>query len=156
MGVKPTQCRCASEALLGRFHTKGTLPGLQPLVDLCNAALLAFAISLPVFDLDRVSGDLELRHATERGIKESVGGGAEHHDPGEAIFSDEAGHAHARRWANRQRGRSAVRDRTNRALIVAQALHPTAAEDVARPAAELRMIVVALPSSAAVEKRRVA
>ena len=47
MGLKPTQYRCASEALLRRFRKEGCLPLLHPLVDLCNAASLAFAWYAP-------------------------------------------------------------------------------------------------------------
>ena len=46
------------------------------------------------------------------------------------IFADQAGQAHARRWTNRQSGRSAVRDTTSTALIVAEALHDSAPADV--------------------------
>ena len=38
MGLKPTQYRCAAEALLRRYRKDGSLPSLHPLVDLCNAA----------------------------------------------------------------------------------------------------------------------
>ena len=38
MGLKPTQYRCASEALLRRLRKDGALPQLHPLIDLCNAA----------------------------------------------------------------------------------------------------------------------
>ena len=51
MGLKPTQYRCASEALLRRFRKEGTLPQLHPLVDVCNAVSLAFAIPVAVFDV---------------------------------------------------------------------------------------------------------
>src|SRR2546430_985375 len=44
MGLKPTQYRCAAESLLRRFRKEGSLPRLHPLVDLCNAVSLAFAI----------------------------------------------------------------------------------------------------------------
>ena len=37
MGLKPTQYRCASEALLRRFRKEGSLPQIHPLIDLCNA-----------------------------------------------------------------------------------------------------------------------
>ena len=50
MGLKPTQYRCASESLLRRFRKEGSLPALHPLVDLCNAISLAFAIPLAVLD----------------------------------------------------------------------------------------------------------
>ena len=48
------------------------------------------------------------------------------------IFADAAGHAHARRWTNRQSGLSAVRDDTRSVLIVAEALHESAGNDVAK------------------------
>ena len=46
------------------------------------------------------------------------------------IFADAAGQAHARRWTNRQSGLSAMRDDTHSVLIVAEALHGSAASDV--------------------------
>jgi DNA/RNA-binding domain of Phe-tRNA-synthetase-like protein len=53
-------------------------------------------------------------------------------DPGEVTFADAANRAHARRWTHRQSGLSAVRDETREVLVVMEALHPTAAADVAR------------------------
>jgi hypothetical protein len=44
IGLKPTQYRCASEALLRRYRKDKTLPHIHPLVDLCNAASVAYAI----------------------------------------------------------------------------------------------------------------
>ena len=49
---------------------------------------------------------------------------------GRGDLRDGAGRAHARRWTNRQSGYSAVRDTTRTALIVAEALHGSAAGDV--------------------------
>jgi DNA/RNA-binding domain of Phe-tRNA-synthetase-like protein len=63
MGLKPTQYRCASEALLRRFRKEGTLPQLHPLVDVCNAVSLAFAIPVAVFDVAKISHGLEVRYA---------------------------------------------------------------------------------------------
>ena len=57
--------------------------------------------------------------------------------PGEVIFADQAGRAHARRWTNRQSGLSAVRDDTAAVLIVAEALHEAAAADVGELTATL-------------------
>jgi DNA/RNA-binding domain of Phe-tRNA-synthetase-like protein len=48
------------------------------------------------------------------------------------IFADDAGYAHARRWTNRQSGRSAVRDNTSAVLFVTEAMHATAPDDVPR------------------------
>ena len=64
LGLKPTQYRSASESLLRRFRKEGSLPRLHPLVDLCNAVSLAFAIPVAVLDLSAVAGPLEVRYAT--------------------------------------------------------------------------------------------
>jgi DNA/RNA-binding domain of Phe-tRNA-synthetase-like protein len=131
MGLKPTQYRCASESLLRRFRIQGSLPRLHPLVDLCNAVSLASAIPVAVLDVAQITGPLEVRYATGDEQYLTFAGDVEHPAPGEVIFADQAGQAHARRWTNRQSGRSAVRDTTHTALIVAEALHDQAPEDIA-------------------------
>lgn len=131
MGMKPTQYRSAAEALLRRFRREGALPRLHPLVDLCNAASLAFALPVAVFDLAGVAEYIEVRPA--RGDEEylAFSGEVERPEPGEVIFADAAGQVHARRWTFRQSRRSAVSDATRRALIVSEGLHAGAAADVA-------------------------
>ena len=131
MGLKPTQYRCASESLLRRFRKEGSLPAVHPLVDLCNALSLAFAIPVAVLDVDQIASPLEVRYATGDETYLTFAGDLEHPAPGEVIFADRAGQAHARRWTNRQSGLSAVRDTTSTALIVAEALHDSAATDIA-------------------------
>src|SRR5262245_59483913 len=64
MGLKPTLYRCASEALLRRFRKEGSLPAIHPLIDLCNAVSLAFALPIAVFDRAKVEGSLEVRYST--------------------------------------------------------------------------------------------
>ena len=137
MGLKPTQYRSASESLLRRFRKEGALPHLHPLIDLCNAVSLAFAIPIAVFDVDRLEGDLEVRHATGTETFETFSGQIEHPETGEVIFADDAGHAHARRWCHRQSAQSAVRDTTSSVLIVAEAMHDDAAADIPRLLATL-------------------
>jgi DNA/RNA-binding domain of Phe-tRNA-synthetase-like protein len=130
MGLKPTQYRCASEALLRRFRKEGTLPELHPLVDVCNAVSLAFAIPVAVFDVSKVSRALEVRYADGDEDYLTFSGETEHPSPHEVIFADQARQVHARRWTNRQSGLSAVQDATATALIVTEALHDTASSDV--------------------------
>jgi DNA/RNA-binding domain of Phe-tRNA-synthetase-like protein len=132
MGLKPTQYRCASESLLRRFRKEGSLPPLHPLVDLCNAISLAFATPIAVFDLSEISGGLQVRYAAGDEQYLTFAGDIENPAPHEVIFADAAGQAHARRWTNRQSGRSAIRDSTSTVLIIAEALHPTAAADMSR------------------------
>jgi len=130
MGLKPTQYRCASEALLRRLRKEGALPPLHPLVDLCNAASAAFAIPVAVFDVSKITGRLEVRYAAGDEDYLTFSGQTEHPSAHEVIFADQAGQVHARRWTNRQSGLSAVRTSTASALIVAEALHDSASSDV--------------------------
>lgn len=131
MGLKPTQYRCAAEALLRRFRKVDNLPRLHPLVDLCNAASLAFAVPVAVFDLANVAGDLTVCQATGHETYLDFSGRRESPDIGEVIFADAAGEAHARRWAHRQSRASAVDFSTRRALIVSEAHHGNAEADIA-------------------------
>ncbi|MFI7120299.1 B3/4 domain-containing protein [Amycolatopsis sp. NPDC049868] len=130
MGLKPTQYRCASESLLRRLRKEGSLPRIHPVIDLCNAVSVAYAIPVAVLDIAKISGSLEVRHA--RGDEKYVtfAGTVEQPNPGEVIFADEDGQAHARRWTNRQSGHSAVSATTSDVLIVSEGLHATAPEDV--------------------------
>jgi DNA/RNA-binding domain of Phe-tRNA-synthetase-like protein len=137
MGLKPTQYRCASEALLRRFRKESSLPRIHPLIDLCNAASLAFAIPVAVFDVAKIAEYLEVRYASGSELYVAFSGDTEHPDPGEVIFADGAGRAHARRWTNRQSGYSAVTDDTARVLIVAEAVHASARADVEKLMATL-------------------
>jgi len=130
MGLKPTQYRCASEALLRRFRKEGRLPQIHPLIDLCNAISLAFAIPVAVFDSSKIGNDLEVRYAAGDETYETFSGELERPEPGEVIFVDNEGRAHARRWTNRQSGHSAVSASTSSALIVAEAMHDTAQADI--------------------------
>jgi DNA/RNA-binding domain of Phe-tRNA-synthetase-like protein len=132
MGLKPTQYRCASEALLRRFRKERSLPQIHPLIDLCNALSLAFAIPVAVFDVAKIAEHIEVRRADGTETYLSFSGDVETPEPGEVIFADAAGQAHARRWTNRQSRLSAVADDTAAALIVAEAMHDTASQDVRR------------------------
>lgn len=129
MGYKPTQYRCASEALLRRFRMEGSLPALHPLVDLCNATSLAFAIPVAVFDVEKINGILSIRHADGDEVYETFSGNMESPEQGEIIYADDDRRAHARRWTNRQSGWSAINSETKTALIVTEALHETAQQD---------------------------
>lgn len=132
MGLKPTQYRCASEALLRRFRKERSLPPIAPIIDLCNAISLAYAIPIAVFDVARIDGGITVRPADGTETYLTFSGETENPESGEIVFADGAGNAHARRWTNRQSALSAVRPATTSVLLVAEALHGAAAADVAR------------------------
>jgi DNA/RNA-binding domain of Phe-tRNA-synthetase-like protein len=132
MGLKPTQYRCASESLLRRFRKEHALPQIHPLIDLCNALSLACAIPIAVFDGGKITEYIEVRHATGAEVYLAFSGEEEHPEPGEVIFADHAGRAHARRWTNRQSRYSAVGPDTTAVLIVAEAMHSAADADIQR------------------------
>ncbi|GAA2721232.1 MULTISPECIES: phenylalanine--tRNA ligase beta subunit-related protein [Streptomyces] len=130
MGLKPTQYRCASEALLRRYRKERSLPAFHPLVDYLNTVSMAFAVPVAVFDCDRVAGGITVRPAEGTEEYTTFQGDSEHPAPGEVVFTDAAGYAHSRRWTFRQSARSVVGPHTERALIVAEALHPSAEADL--------------------------
>lgn len=148
MGLKPTQYRCASESLLRRLRKEGSLPRLNPLIDLCNAVSAAYAIPVAVFDADQITGHLEVRYAAGDETYLAFSGETERPTTGEVIFRDAAGQAHARRWTNRQSARSAVQPATSTVLIMAEALHGSAASDVPELLAAISAEIAALWSVA--------
>jgi DNA/RNA-binding domain of Phe-tRNA-synthetase-like protein len=152
MGLKPTQYRCASEALLRRIRKDGALPRLLPVVDVCNAVSAAFAIPVAVFDLEKVTGQLEVRYADGDEDYLTFAGETEHPGPHEVIFADGERRVHARRWTNRQSGLSAAAESTSTVLIVAEAMHEAAPSDVpeliAALADELKAVWSAAPVTA--------
>lgn len=131
MGLKPTQYRCASEALLRRFRKEGNLPELHPLVDYLNFASMSAGVPIAVFDREKIAGGITVRHARGDERYLTFQGETETPAEGETIFADEEGAAHARRWTHRQSALSAVGPQTDRVLIVSEAHHAGAGSDLA-------------------------
>lgn len=152
MGLEPTRYRSASESLLRRFRKERSLPEIHPLVDLCNAVSLAFAIPIAAFDVAHISEYVEVRYATGTETYLTFSGELETPTEHEVVFVDALERVHARRWTNRQSGLSAVQSSTRSALLVAEAMHATAVADVetllATLAAELQSTWSVHPASA--------
>lgn len=130
MGIKPTQFRCAAEALLRRLRKEGDLPRLHPLVDLCNAVSVAYGVPIATFDVDRVDSNLAVRPASGSELHIELSGDVESPDAGEIVFVDGSNRTHARRWCHRQSALSIIRPETQRALVVIEAMHAEAVGDV--------------------------
>lgn len=144
MGLKPSKYRSAAEALLRRLRKSGELPRLHPMVDICNALSVAFAIPVAVFDIDKVAGYLEVCYAQGSEEYMNLNGEIETPYKGEVIFKDQNGHAHARRWTFRQSKLSTVSSKTARALVLSEGMHESATENVPRLLDKLRKEILAL------------
>ena len=152
MGLKPTQYRCASEALLRRLRKEGALPPTHPFIDLCNATSVAFAIPIAAFDPNRIAGGLVARRAVGTERYETFSGEVEQPEAGEVIFADDESRSHARRWTNRQSGYSAVSAATQSAVVVAEAMHSTGQADLVRLTDSLIQSIKHLWPKASIEK----
>lgn len=137
MGLKPTKHRCAAESLLRRLRKTGDLPTVHPLVDLCNAVSALLAIPIATFDTSRITEALAVIPASGSEEYVSYSGAVEAPEPGEIIFRDVECRAHARRWCCKQSSHSMVRADTDTALIVIEAVHDRASDDVDHAVTEL-------------------
>ncbi|MHA6628898.1 B3/B4 domain-containing protein [Pseudonocardia sichuanensis] len=137
-GAKPTQYRCAAEALLRRLARQSELPSVNALVDIGNLVSIRYALPVAVVDLAGVAAPVTVRFATGDEPFTDLGGGpAGTPEPGEVVFVDREGVACARRWCWRQSAQSATRPGTSEALVIVEALHDGAEDDVAAARAEL-------------------
>ncbi len=59
-GIDPTKYRPSSEALWRRVKKGGSLPKVNPFVDLTNFLSLKFQIPYGLYDVDKIIGDIEL------------------------------------------------------------------------------------------------
>jgi len=130
MDLKPTQYRCAAEALLRRVRKDRTLPKFHPLIDALNAESMKVAIPIAAFDISHVVEGIMVRHAKGDEIYETFQGEVEYPAPEEIIFADAAGQAHSRRWVYRQGAISVVNEKSTAVLAVAEALHDKAIDDL--------------------------
>ena len=59
-GIDPTKYRPSSEALWRRVKKGGSLPEVNPFVDITNFLSLKFQIPYGLYDIDKIKGDIEL------------------------------------------------------------------------------------------------
>lgn len=141
-GVDPTQYRSAAEALLRRLVKQGDLPSVGTLVDLANLVSIRCALPVAVFDQRSVAGGTRVRFAHGHERWADLGASeAEHPEPGEVVFADEADVVSARRWCWRQSAASAVRDDTREILVTIEGHHETAAAEVERALGDLEALL---------------
>jgi DNA/RNA-binding domain of Phe-tRNA-synthetase-like protein len=141
-GVDPTKYRSAAEALLRRLTKQGDLPSIDALVDLANLVSIRYALPVAVFDQRDVAGGTTVRFAHGGETWADLGSSAaEHPQPGEVIFSDEAERVSARRWCWRQSRASAAREDTTEILVTVEGHHDAAPDDIDRAMRDLEALL---------------
>jgi DNA/RNA-binding domain of Phe-tRNA-synthetase-like protein len=140
-GVEPTKYRCAVEALLRHVVKGGTVPHINKLVDLCNYVSLKQVLPVAAYDLDRVSGPVEVRFAQgDEPFLPLYATEIEYPQPGEVVYTDDEG-ALSRRWAWRQADRAKTTPQTTNALVTTEGVNGIEASAVQAAIEELVSLV---------------
>lgn len=103
-GAKPKRTPCSAEALRKRVLRDGTLPAIDPVVDLYNAISIQYAIPVGGENIAAYNGQPRLVIADGSEDFDTVKEGEtvlEHPEPGEAVWRDDTG-VTCRRWNWRQ------------------------------------------------------
>ncbi|WP_369390296.1 B3/4 domain-containing protein [Streptomyces sp. CG1] len=136
-GTNPRRIRPSVDALGRRLAKKGALPRISPAVDSYNAVSVRHGLPAGAFDLDRVTGDVDIRYAdgtesfTPLGEPDSI----ENPRPGEIIYADTTG-VLTRHWNHRDAHRTRVTEDSSHVTFVLETLHATRDGDLLELAAD--------------------
>ncbi|MFJ7772709.1 B3/4 domain-containing protein [Streptomyces sp. NPDC097107] len=125
-GTNPRRTRPSVDALGRRLAKKGTLPRTNPAVDSYNAVSVRRGLPAGAFDLDHVTGDVEIRYAegtetfTPLGEPDTV----ENPKTGEIIYTDTTD-VLTRHWNHRDAHRTRVTENSTHVAFVVESLHAT-------------------------------
>ncbi|MFC5668313.1 B3/4 domain-containing protein [Kitasatospora misakiensis] len=125
-GTNPRRIRPSVDALGRRLAKKGTLPRINPAVDSYNTVSVRHGLPAGAFDLDHVTGDIDIRHAdgtesfTPLGEPDTV----ENPNPGEIIYTD-ASIVLTRHWNHRDAHQTCVTENSTHVAFVLETLHAT-------------------------------
>ncbi|MFI7005264.1 B3/4 domain-containing protein [Streptomyces sp. NPDC050145] len=143
-GTNPRRVRPSVDALGRRMVKKGTLPRINPAVDSYNAASVHHGLPAGAFDLDHVTGDIEIRYAdgseefTPLGEPDAV----EIPRPGEVVYVDADG-VLTRHWNHRDAHRTRVTEDSTRVAFVLETLRATDDAALLKTAAEELLTLLA-------------
>ena len=141
-GAKPKKYPSSIENLVRRTLKGDSLRSINPLVDLYNIVSLQHLLPVGGEDLDRVEGDIRLKHAGDDEPAIQLLGEKEARAPkaGEVIYTDERG-AICRRWNWKEADRTKLTEDTKRAVLVLEALPPVTRRELEEAMAELHELV---------------
>jgi len=123
-GAKPQRTPCSAEALRKRALRDGSLPSIDPVVDLYNAISVQFAIPVGGENLAAYAGSPRLVIADGSETFDTMKDGAPAHespDVGEVIWRDELG-VTCRRWNWRQGVRTRLDAEAQRMWFILESL----------------------------------
>ncbi|MES9525682.1 B3/B4 domain-containing protein [Streptomyces capoamus] len=136
-GTNPRRVRPSVDALGRRLAKKGSLPRINPAVDSYNAVSVRHGLPAGAFDLDRVTGDVDIRYAdgTESFTPLGEPGTVERPRPGEVVYADATG-VLTRHWNHRDAHRTRVTADSVRVAFVLETLRADRDGDLLKDAAE--------------------
>ncbi|MEU0451897.1 phenylalanine--tRNA ligase beta subunit-related protein [Streptomyces sp. NPDC006129] len=136
-GTNPRRVRPSVDALGRRLAKKKTLPRINPAVDSYNAVSVRHGLPAGAFDLDQVTGDVDIRHAdgTETFTPLGEPGTVENPRPGEIIYADSTG-VLTRHWNHRDAHRTRVTADSAHVAFVLETLRATSDGHLLKTAAE--------------------
>ncbi|MET9503662.1 phenylalanine--tRNA ligase beta subunit-related protein [Streptomyces sp. NPDC006622] len=142
-GTNPRRIRPSVDALGRRLAKKGSLPRINPAVDSYNTVSARHGLPAGAFDLDHVTGDVEIRYAdgTETFTPLGEPDTTEHPRPGEIIYTDTTD-VLTRHWNHRDAHRTRVTEHSTHVAFVLETLHATRDGHLLKTAAaELRELL---------------
>lgn len=125
-GTNPRRIRPSVDALGRRLAKKGTLPRINPAVDSYNSVSVRHGLPSGAFDLDHVTGDVEIRYAdgsetfTPLGEPDTV----ENPKSGEIIYTDTTD-VLTRHWNHRDAHRTRVTEDSTHVAFMLETLYAT-------------------------------
>jgi DNA/RNA-binding domain of Phe-tRNA-synthetase-like protein len=138
-GANPKKTPCSVEALWKRMEKTGSLPAIDPVVDLYNALSIRFGACFGGEDVDRYVGLPRLVVARGDEPFDTVRDGApvtEHPDAGEIVWRDDLG-VTCRRWNWRQCKRTAINPDSRNLWFIVDRLPPMPVAELARAGEDL-------------------
>ncbi|MFH8759219.1 B3/4 domain-containing protein [Streptomyces atroolivaceus] len=147
-GTNPRRIRPSVDALGRRLAKKGTLPRINPAVDSYNTVSVRHGLPAGAFDLDHVTGDVEIRYAdgsetfTPLGEPDTV----ENPKPGEIIYTDTTD-VLTRHWNHRDAHRTRVTEDSTHVAFVLETLQADRDEHLLKAAAGELQDLLGAPSA---------
>ncbi|MFD3357741.1 B3/B4 domain-containing protein [Streptomyces fradiae] len=153
-GTNPRRVRPSVDALGRRLAKKGALPRVNPAVDAYNSVSVRHGLPAGAFDLDHVTGDVEIRLAdgTEDFTPLGEPGTVEHPRTGEVVYADAAG-VLTRHWNHRDAHRTRVTGGSARVAFILETVEASRDGHLVEAAAEeLRALLAPHSTATAVHR----